>query len=233
MKAGWEGSSEGGKVQWLQVVALETVALSWCSGKEQPGPAPGRPSDKETPVDLAFRPKKWDCGTWMGMNEKESAGESWSAWSKGHLPAEKELLVVAQTDSAAAVDPTGKAIPGLSQAFERVLQFRPVGRPEIIHTASGSESAKSAAVNSLEPAAAESAVAESVAAEFAGFGYVVAGSVAAEFAAVGFAGFGSAVAEFVAAEFADFGSAVAGSVAAEVAGFGSAVGAGCAVADAV
>lgn len=159
----------------------------------------------------------------MGMNERASAGESRSAWSRGRLPAEKELPVVAQTDSVAAAAPTGKAIPGSSPPFEGCLRFCLVRRPETSHTASGSESAKSAAVNSPKPAAAESAVAESVAAEFAGFGSVAAGSVAAAFA-----GFAS-----VAAAFAGFGSGVAGSVAAESVGFGSAVGAACAVAAAV
>lgn len=72
---GWPGE---GKVQGLKVVALETVVLSWCFGRELPGPAPERLSETDLPVNPVFRPKGWDCGTWVVKDERVSAGGIWS-----------------------------------------------------------------------------------------------------------------------------------------------------------
>lgn len=54
-----------GKVQWGIVVGLETAALSWCSGTERLGLAPGWLSETSTPGDLVIQPKDWDSGTWL------------------------------------------------------------------------------------------------------------------------------------------------------------------------
>lgn len=78
LKAERAAGSGGGKVQGLRVVALETEALSWGLGREQPGPALGRVSERELPVDLVFQLTSWDYGTWVAKGERMTAGGSWS-----------------------------------------------------------------------------------------------------------------------------------------------------------
>lgn len=163
--------SEGGKVQGLRAVGPETVVLSWCFGRERPGPAPETLSGTAFPVDLVLQPKNWDCGTWVVMGVMVSAGGSWSELRAGHSPAERELLVVAAAAAA------GKESPGLAPVAPvlspAALHSWPEGHPETCHTAFESVTEKAAAVNSPKPAAVEAAVAVVVVAEFAVFGCVV------------------------------------------------------------
>ncbi|TNN87593.1 hypothetical protein EYF80_002310 [Liparis tanakae] len=140
--------SEGGKVQGLRAVGPETVVLSWCSGRERPGPAPETLSGTAFPVDLVLQPKNWDCGTWVVTEPlpdlscpRPSLGSRRNCcdpcWSSDSAGTEKELyfhrVKHTKTDllhkigeegiCSVSTDPSGRGMLTRNTSRARVLFF--------------------------------------------------------------------------------------------------------------
>lgn len=183
-------------------------ALSECSGRELPGPAPGwaRLSECETvpPVGPVPQLGGWGCGTKVERGARMSVGESWSEWREAHWLAGRVLLAAAAVSvvdvvvAAAVVGPAGRGNHGSAPcpAENPAAQCsHPENHPEICHTAWGSATGTAAAAGSPAPAVAAAAV---------GFAVVVGFVVVVEFAVVEFvvAVEFAVVVEFAVAEFA-------------------------------